>query len=446
MRAKIRQEYAAALDHEARAVGLRLELIRAQALSVVQSLQWRAGQAYGEMEELLGARFLAEMSSIDQLAEVARHHIELAAKIQQELVLGGTDFFLNGDVCVVPSPVPPPRPPSLELRAGSSLTIVQLEAFYTQFCKIAPTGVLSSQKLAEILQQHISLNLGSDALPDSWMHLSEAQILELVSAGTQGSEIVDWRHFLLGAALPWPIPSQLQLLQVLAQFKSADPGEMGFITEEQYLQMDLWFPRTMNLPVPDDPSEPLPYDRLSNLRKFFFTLFSDGECPTPRLDYMSMLLYFASHPDSIQGFVRALSIVTGQSLQHRPRSPLLLKSVPYIEESASAETEGEPETSRADEEEGVSIPALLKVIHHGRTRTASYSRLHPNWKSREEYEEDFRKIYRDLGFKVDEKVPFGILCQHPMLQDLMDSTLQYQLTDIHGVLQTQLNEGKLTVS
>ncbi|KAG7481571.1 hypothetical protein MATL_G00067490 [Megalops atlanticus] len=446
VRAKIRQEYAAALDHEVYAVTLRLELIKARALSVVQSLQRQADQAYREMEEWLGGRFLAEMTSIDQLAEVARHHIELATKIQHELVMAGTDFFLNGDIRVVPSPVPAPRPPPLEQPVGSTLTVLQLEAFYAQLHEVAPTGVMSSQKLGEILKL-VSLDMGRNALPDPWMHLSEAQILDLISAVSPGSEVLDWRLFLLSTALPWPVPSQQQLLQVLARFKAADPMETGYITEDQYLQTELWFPCEMNLPVPDDPSEPLPYNRLSNLRKFFFTLFADHEASAPRLDYMRMLLYFASHPDPIQGFVRALSIITEQPLRYRPSSSLLLKSVPYIEESASTETEEELEITGTEEGEGVSIPALLRVICHGGTwTTESCHRFHPHRKSREEYEEDLKKIYTDLGFKAEEKIPFGILSQHPLLQELMDSTSQYQLTDIHGVLQAYQSEGDSAVS
>ncbi|XP_036382781.1 sperm flagellar protein 2 [Megalops cyprinoides] len=431
VRAKIRQEYAAALDHEVYTVTLRLKLIKARALSVVQSLQRQTDQAYWEMEEWLGERFLAEMTSIDQLAEVARHHIELAAKIQHELVMAGTDFFLNGDIRVVPMPEPAPRPPPLEQPVGSTLTVLQLEAFYAQFHEVAPTGVMSSQKLAEILKL-VSLDMGSNALPDPWMRLSEAQILDMISAVSPGSEVLHWRLFLLSAALPWPVPSQHQLLQVLVRFKAADPMETGFITEDQYLQTELWFPCEMNLSVPDDPSEPLPYSRLSYLRKFFFTLFADHEATAPRLDYMRMLLYFASHPDPIQGFVRALSVITEQPLQYYPSSSLLLKSVPYIEESASTETEEEPEITGAEEREGVSIPALLRVICHGGTwATESCHRFHPHRKSREEYEEDLKKIYTDLGFKAEEKIPFGILSQHPLLQELMDSTSQYQLTLLH---------------
>ncbi|XP_035235055.1 sperm flagellar protein 2 isoform X3 [Anguilla anguilla] len=452
LRAKIRQEYGAALDHEARAAVVRLELIKARALSVVRSLQRRAAQAYGEMEEWNGARFLAEMTSIDQLAEVGRQHIERAAEIEQELVLRGTEFFLNGDVRVVPVPVPAPRPPSVERPPGSRLSVLQLEALHAQLLKVAPEGVLSPQQLAESLQQLISTSFGSDSLPEPWLKLSEAQVLELVSTATQGSEVLDWRLFLLGVALPWPIPTQRQLLQTLARFKAVDTADTGFISEEQYLQgqMDLWFPRETSLPIPDHPSEPLPYDRLSNLRKFFFALFADGEPPPARLDYVNMLLYFASHPDPQQGFVRALSIVTGRALQYRPRSAPLLKSVPYMEECESSELGGEPaataeggaEGGEGEEGGGVSIPDLLKVICHGGTRSVSYNRFHPDGRNREEYEEDFAKVFRDLGFSAEEKAPFGILSQHPLFQELMDSAPQYQLTDLHQLLQAHLSEGK----
>lgn len=44
------------------AVKLRLELIKAHALRTVSSLQQKAEQTYGNMEEWLGARFLSEMN------------------------------------------------------------------------------------------------------------------------------------------------------------------------------------------------------------------------------------------------------------------------------------------------------------------------------------------------------------------------------------------------
>uniref|UniRef100_A0A4W5JKA8 Sperm flagellar 2 n=1 Tax=Hucho hucho TaxID=62062 RepID=A0A4W5JKA8_9TELE len=305
------------------AVKVRVELVKACALCMVRFLHRQAEQAFRTMEELLGARFLSEMNSIDQLAEVVRHHIESAAKLQSELMLVCTDFFLNGDMRVVVSPPPPPRPVPLELPTDSTLTILQLEAFYRQLRKVAPTGVQCSTDFWEILQELTSLNMGTNALPDPWMHISESQLVELVSMLTQDTEMLDWRQFLLSAALPWPTPTLPQLLQVLARFKMADAGATGSLTEEQYLKVELWFPSERALSIPEDLSEPLPYDRLANLRKFFFLLFADPNSSPARVDYVTMLLYFAAHPDPMQGFVRALSVVMGQPLRHHSSSRLL---------------------------------------------------------------------------------------------------------------------------
>ncbi|XP_042176210.1 sperm flagellar protein 2 isoform X1 [Oncorhynchus tshawytscha] len=444
IRNKIRQEYAAALDHEDSAVKVRVELVKACALCMVRVLHRQAEQAFRTMEEWLGARFLSEMNSIDQLAEVVRHHIESAAKLQSELMLVCTDFFLNGDVRVVVSPPNPPRPAPLELPTDSTLTILQLEAFYRQLRKVAPTGVQCSTDFWEILQEITSLNMGTNALPDPWMHISESQLVELVSMLTQNTEMLDWRQFLLSAALPWPTPTLPQLLQVLARFKMEDTGATGSLTEEQYLKVELWFPSERALPIPEDLSEPLPYDRLANLRKFFFLLFADPDCSPARVDYVTMLLYFAAHPDPTQGFVRALSVVMGQPLRHQSSSRLL-KSVPYMEEGLSESTELEEEVEPQGGprgEEGVSIPALLRAICHGGAWGACQNRFHPNWKTPDEYKEDFVKVYRELGYKVEDKIPFSILSQHPVIQDLIEGSAQYQLIDIHRALQVQQSEGE----
>ena len=51
------------------------------------------------------------------------------------------------------------------------------------------------------------------------------------------SESVDWRKFLLVAALPWPIPLEEELLETLKRFKALDVEQMGTITYEQYKQV-----------------------------------------------------------------------------------------------------------------------------------------------------------------------------------------------------------------
>ena len=59
----------------------------------------------------------------------------------------------------------------------------------------------------------------------------------MVSLLTLESGVVDWRRFLLSAALPWPQPSLAQLLLLLQGFRTADPGATGCVDQEKYLQV-----------------------------------------------------------------------------------------------------------------------------------------------------------------------------------------------------------------
>ncbi|XP_076854799.1 sperm flagellar protein 2 isoform X3 [Brachyhypopomus gauderio] len=441
VKSRISREYRSALQHEEGAVKHRLELVQLQALVTVHSLQQQAELAHSTMDEWLGARYLAEINSIDQMAEVVGHHIERGMQITHELLLVGTDFFLDGDTRVVASPPPPLRPPPLERTNDSTLTVLQLHSLCSQLCKIAPTGLLSSTQLCEILQGLIYLNPSSDSLPKAWMQLSDSQIQELVGGFAQDCEIVDWRQFLLCVSQPWPWPSQNQLLKTLKRFKAIDTAGNRVLTLEQYLQVELWFASGSNLPVPDDPTEPLPYDRLAHLREFFFMLFADPVSSPAVCDYMNMLLYFCCHTDAAQGFTRALSLVTQQSLTYT-HSRDLLQSVAYMD--SAEECDEEEEGGCVDDEGCVSVDALLRVLQHGVTRVTSHHRLHPNIRSAEELQQDLVKVFKELGFKEEEKVPFSMLSQHPFLQDLMESSSQYLLPDIHTVLMAQQNEGETT--
>lgn len=68
-----------------------------------------------------------------------------------------------------------------------------------------------------------------------------SQFLEIVALLTDEYELLDWRRFLLCAALPWPIPSLSQLLVVLQHFKSIDAEHTGYINETEYLQVSVSF-------------------------------------------------------------------------------------------------------------------------------------------------------------------------------------------------------------
>lgn len=453
VREKLHREYSAAVTHEEDAVKARIALVKAHGLVMVQSLQSTAEEIFGNMEKWLHERYLAEMKSIDQLTEVVHHHIETGAKLKNELVLECSDFYLNGDCRVVASPLPPPRPPPLEKPMRSTPTIAQLELLYQQLYSISPSGFMSTSGFFSLLKDIITTNMGKDTLPEPWMDKSESQLMEIVSSLTDSYELVDWRRFLLSAALPWPFPLLSQLLDVLQQFKAADTGDTGYINEENYLRTELWFSTESVQTVPEDPSEPVPYVRLANLRKFFFHMFADHSFSPSRLDYVSMLKYFAADPNPTQGFIRALSMVLGQKLTHSSLSHLV-KSMPIIEENAdfsSSELDYKEEgalsaSSILGDEQEVSIPALLSVICHKITKMEDKSHVPSGSPNQKEHTANLVEVFRELGYDPEDHVPFSILSQHPSVLSLMESCTHHQLVNIHGVLLDSQHGGETNSS
>ncbi|XP_071658361.1 sperm flagellar protein 2 isoform X2 [Patagioenas fasciata] len=138
---KIKKEYFSALKHEEVATVSRLELLKEKALAFLEELTMQAEAAYKDMEKWLGSRFLAETSSVEKLIEVARHHIENSSKIQYEMTLEETDFFISSDVKVMPDPVPLPHGPHVETSGSGTLTISQLTTLHKQFLQVAPRAI-----------------------------------------------------------------------------------------------------------------------------------------------------------------------------------------------------------------------------------------------------------------------------------------------------------------
>uniref|UniRef100_A0A3B3UI29 Sperm flagellar 2 n=1 Tax=Poecilia latipinna TaxID=48699 RepID=A0A3B3UI29_9TELE len=276
LREKIYKEFTAAVTHE----GIIVVVIKCEKYFGVLN----ATRCFKHV--LCTECFNFSVSSIDQLGEVVRHHIEASSKLQYELVMV---YCL-----LVPGVVLPPRPPPVERPNRSILTVAQLESLFNHLFNMAPSGSCVHQRLIGLL-------------------LSRSILLEINFLLTDECELIDWRRFLLSATLPWPLPSLSQLLYLLKQYKEADIDDTGYINEEQYLQ--LWFSGQSVQKVPEDPLEPLPYDRSRNLQKFFFQMFADHSFSPPLLDYLSMLQYFAASPIPKQGFIRALSVVLGKHLQ-----------------------------------------------------------------------------------------------------------------------------------
>ncbi|XP_062468906.1 sperm flagellar protein 2 isoform X4 [Pezoporus occidentalis] len=443
---KIKQEYFSALKHEEAAIKFRLELIKEKALAFVEELTMKAEEAYKDMEEWLGSRFLAEMSCVEKLVEVARHHIESSSKIQYEIILEETDFFINNDVKVFPDPAPSPHVPHMETSGSSTLTMSQLTALHKQFLQVAPKGFIQKKEFVDIFIDMINLNLEANFLPDAWMNLTLPHLQNLASAFSVNSELTDWRRFLLAAAQPWPIPSVTQLLETLHSFKSIDVAGSGFVTEEYYMQVGLWFNGNEELSITESCTEPLPLDRLRALIKFFFSLFADTKKDPALLSYTEMLLYFASHSDPVEGVYRALSVATGTYI-HRKEDSLPYVAFPYINIDEDEETliEEEKEVLNYMGEGIISVETLLKVFRTGGNKDDDNNRF-CNPEKEGSYDKHFIRMYKELGSKDLTPIPVALLLKHSFIQDLVNSYQEYKLPDIKIFFQrskeAQSSDGK----
>ncbi|XP_042808099.1 sperm flagellar protein 2 isoform X4 [Panthera leo] len=391
---KIKEEHLAALQFEEIATQFRLELIKTKALAFLEDLLTKVVDVYKLMEKWLGERYLNEMASVEKLTEVARYHIETSTKIQSELYLDQEDFFINGDVKVFPDSPPPVRPPPVEKEENGTLTIEQLDNLRDQFLIIAPKGIIGHKSFTDILLDLVTLNLGTNNFPSIWMHLTQTE------AG-------------------------------------------------------LWFTRDEDLKIPENPLEPLPFNRKEHLIEFFFRLFADYEKDPPQLDYTQTLLYFACHPDAVEGVYRALSVATGTHVFQPTKTPTFIaeKTSSFTDMSPieeypehegnfmSEERELREEKEEKEEDipanantEKISLERLLKVFRGGK-EVQDANRFASHLQIENTDSENFIKVFQDLGAKNLEPVRVAVLLKHPFIQDLISSYSDYKIPDIKIILQ-----------
>uniref|UniRef100_A0A452U9Q4 Sperm flagellar 2 n=1 Tax=Ursus maritimus TaxID=29073 RepID=A0A452U9Q4_URSMA len=454
---RIKEEHLAALQFEEIATQFRLELIKTKALAFLEDLLTKVVDVYKLLEKWLGERYLNEMASVEKLTEVARYHIETSTKIQNELYLDQEDFFINGDMKVFPDPPPPVRPPPVEKEENGTLTIEQLDRLRDQFLETAPKGIIGHKAFTDILLDLVTLNLGTNCLPSSWMHLTQPELQELTSLLIVNSEFVDWRKFLLVISMPWIIPREEELLETLQRFKAVDEEQLGTITFEQYMQAGLWFTIDEDTRIPENPLEPLPFNRQEHLIEFFFRLFADPEKDPPQLDYTQMLLYFACDPDAVEGVYRALSVAIGTHVFHPiETTPVITEKVivpveeyPELEGNFVSEErelredgEGKEEIPENANTEKISMERLLKVFQGGK-EVQDANRFASHLQMENAYTENFIKVFRDLGAKNLEPVEVAVLLKHPFIQDLISNYSDYKIPDIKIILQrSELTEEK----
>ena len=87
------------------------------------------------------------------------------------------------------------------------------------------------------------------------------------------ADYVDWRHFLVCAAQPWPLPLTHQLLETRNRLRSENK-----ISRQQFMATQTW--------MDEKAEEGGGFNRNEKLKQFFFKLFSDGD---GKVDYTTMV-------------------------------------------------------------------------------------------------------------------------------------------------------------
>lgn len=96
------------------------------------------------------------------------------------------------------------------------------------------------------------------------------------------ADYVDWRHFLVCAAQPWPLPHSYQLLATLERFQEA-VGKDQPASRQQFMAVQTWMDEEAER---EGTGRDGGFNRTEKLKQFLFELFSDKD---KKVDYTNMV-------------------------------------------------------------------------------------------------------------------------------------------------------------
>ncbi|KAH3733219.1 hypothetical protein DPMN_039644 [Dreissena polymorpha] len=432
IRDRMKQEYFFAIHEEEKACKARMELVKVTAMAVLQDLKHKADNAFKDMNDWLGARYLKEMESIDHMSEIVRHAIENKMRIKQQLMLKQQDFLLNEDLAVFKTPSPPPAEKEEETPMIDMFTGAQLRNLYGQFATTAPTGVMSIKSFCETFENMVSVTHGMEQLPDVWLNITPQQIQDIAAGCSSDSEYVDWRRFLMALAQPIPAPTQSILLETLARYQNMDQKSTGFVTGEQYDRMNMWF-------ATEDKSDEV-FERPTMLKAFLFEIFANHNRVPAVMDYIGMLLYFSASSSAHEGFLRALSVASGvhmpRIMKPAPRAERTIHSPDIPDDPEELSPLPPPDDIPADAVDSVvPLDALYRVLHHGETPKGDSHRYSVTADPEDATSrERLAGVYQELGYESSDPVPFKVLIEHPLIQDVINASKTFKALDLRTIL------------
>jgi hypothetical protein len=426
---RVQLEHLASVQMEEKRVKFRIELIRHRSITVIQEVKKKANTMWELMKTWQDKRFSSEMDSIDYLLDMISQGIENETTIQQALTLHGPDFTIEEDTAMMeelppPRPVTPPEDPMCD-----AFTVHQLLNLRNQIAEVAPSGVVSYQVLIQKLEEFQSLSYGEELLPEYWVKAPYEALEDIVMCLVPPeSEYLDWRHFLVLVAVPWPPPTQQSLLETLERFRAVDTAGKGYVTREQYMDIQLWYhsqPRDHD--AQHDPSVPVKFDRDYSMRLAIFDLFKEsleGSKHEEVLDYVTMLLHFCVDTDPALGLMKALSVATGYSL------PLSTA----VTDNKMEESNEETETSTQPDYE-IPLDAFVKVLHLGKASLGYVHRYRETADPIDALSRDkVMKAYARYEAGPDQPLPVSVFQKDNIILDCIQACRRYKLVDFRSML------------
>ncbi|KAJ7427851.1 sperm flagellar 2 [Willisornis vidua] len=442
---KIKQEHLTALKHEEEATKSRLELVKEKALAFLEELKMKAEEAYKDMEKWLGSSFLAEMSSVEKLVEVARYHIESSSKIQYEMTLEERDFFINGDVKVVPDPVPElvpaPQVPHIEISGSSTLTISQLTTLHKQFLQVAPKAIKALKQFKSKSNSSSKREVGDRGKEKKELEHQKTK------RNRQFPKIwltkYSWLKYDDERGIMFCAPCRrlnVDLGENIHNFCSGtDDFKLELVTIHQSSEAHAWATciEAASTASPDTTSAEQMLKSMNSItlgfirKKVFIDIFSrliymshGANClpdPWMNLKLPDVGLWFNGNEDQSikKGCMEPLAL---DRLKH------LIKDSPYsdIPSNEKALIQNDKEVLDYTGEGIISVATLLQVFPTGGSKDQDIHR-YSNLEKAGSCDKHFIKIYKELGSEDLTPIPVELLLCHPFMKDLINTYQGYRL-------------------
>jgi len=449
---KMSKEYKKAVHIEGHNLSARVQCIREHSIALIKKLKDRSQQMYTDMDNWLGKRFQEEMESISKMCEAIRVAIEEERQLQDAKVLEDKEFFIDDDLHVFKTPTPQRVPSPREDVYADLFTCLQLSALAKQFKEISPDGLLSVKSFITLILDLQLSPSGMEALPEKWMTITQQQVEQLSLILSCGSAYLNWKFLIILLSHPYPVPTQQDLLHALHAYQAHDHTQLTRITKEEYNQVHIWMDTESETQIAES------FDRTYTLKQVFFDVFCIETSEGYLLDYVDMLVYFAVTADAFSGLMNALAVVTGTPMFDNNNSnsnnnnnnnnnnindvDMHVNVDGNMEEEGLNTTDTQTDALTAVEKDvswevGITIDNWLRVFNHGERvlggdHRFNFQDLPPQHTSKEV----LTSVYMELGFDETASVPLHLLYAHPIMQEIIDSCLKYEVMDIQRMFES----------